>query len=141
MLFEGIINYKVMIKPSISALIIAKNEELMIGNCIKSLEWCDEIIVVDDGSVDETREIAESYGAKVISFKHSSFSRLREEALKRATSEWIIYIDADVRRARTMRLILMVLIPIVIIVVMALFHFFVKPLDVFWYVTLRRVGI
>ncbi|MCB9812875.1 MAG: glycosyltransferase family 2 protein [Pseudomonadales bacterium] len=86
-----------MIKPTISALIIAKNEEKMIGNCINSLKWCSEVIVIDDGSIDDTREIAESYGAKVISFKHSSFSRLREEALKRAKSEWVIYVDSDER--------------------------------------------
>lgn len=91
-----------MSKPTISALIIAKNEQLMIANCIKSLKWCDEIIVIDDGSVDDTREIAESYGAKVISFKHSSFSRLREEALKRATSEWVVYIDVDERVTPTL---------------------------------------
>lgn len=91
-----------MNKITISALIIAKNEELMIENCMKSLAWCSEIIVVDDGSVDDTRKIAENYGARVISFKHSSFSRLREEALKRATSDWVIYIDADERVTPTL---------------------------------------
>lgn len=87
---------------SLSALIIAKNEASMIENCIRSVMWCDEIIVIDDGSIDETREIAESLGAHVISFKHDSFSRLREEALKRANSEWIFYIDADERATPTL---------------------------------------
>ena len=87
---------------SISALIIAKNEEAMIENCINSLKWCDEVIVIDDGSKDETREIAESLGAHVISFKHDSFSRLREEALKRAKSAWVLYIDADERVTPTL---------------------------------------
>ncbi len=87
---------------SISALIIAKNEALMIENCIKSVAWCDEVLVIDDGSIDETREIAESLGATVISFKHDSFSRLREEALKRAKSAWIFYIDADERATPTL---------------------------------------
>ena len=91
-----------MIKPKISALIIARNEELMIDNCINSVKWCDEIIVIDSGSTDKTREIAESYGAKVISFKHKSFSRLRNEALKRATLDWVIYIDADERVTPTL---------------------------------------
>lgn len=89
-------------KPKISALIIAKDEELMIENCLKSLNWCNEIIVIDSGSIDKTREIAESYGAKVISFKHDSFSRLREEALKRVTSDWLFYIDADERVTPTL---------------------------------------
>ncbi len=87
---------------SISALIIAKNEALMIENCIKSVAWCDEVLVIDDGSTDETRDIAESLGATVISFKHDSFSRLREEALKRAKSAWIFYIDADERVTPTL---------------------------------------
>lgn len=87
---------------SISALIIAKNEALMIENCIKSVSWCDEVLVIDDGSTDETRDIAESLGATVISFKHDSFSRLREEALKRAKSAWIFYIDADERATPTL---------------------------------------
>ena len=87
---------------SISALIIAKNEATMIENCINSVKWCDEVIVIDDGSIDETREIAESLGALVISFKHNSFSRLREEALKRAKSAWVFYIDADERVTPTL---------------------------------------
>ena len=87
---------------SISALIIAKNEEKMIENCINTLGWCDEIIVIDDGSIDATRDIAESLGAHVISFKHDSFSRLREEALKRAKSAWVFYIDADERVTPTL---------------------------------------
>lgn len=87
---------------SISALIIAKNEAAMIENCINSVKWCDEVIVVDDGSIDETREIAESLGALVISFKHDSFSRLREEALKRAKSAWVFYIDSDERVTPTL---------------------------------------
>ena len=87
---------------SVSALIIAKNEARMIENCIKSVQWCTEVIVIDDGSIDETREIAESLGAHVISFKHNSFSRLREEALKRAKSDWVFYIDADERVTPTL---------------------------------------
>ena len=89
-------------QQSISALIIAKNEEKMIENCINTLGWCDEVIVIDDGSLDSTRDIAENLGAHVISFKHDSFSRLREEALKRAKSAWVLYIDADERVTPTL---------------------------------------
>lgn len=84
-------------KATVSALIIAKNEEGMIDKCLQTLRWCNEIIVLDDGSVDETASIAEEMGAKVISFKHQSFARKREELLKRAKSDWVIYIDADER--------------------------------------------
>lgn len=89
-------------QPKISALIIAKNEEAMIANCITSIAWCNEVVVIDDGSTDKTREISENLGAKVISFKHTSFSRLREEALKRAQHEWVFYIDADERVTPTL---------------------------------------
>lgn len=83
--------------PKISALIIAKNEQEMIGSCIDCLQWCDELIVIDSGSTDDTIKIAESKGASVISFSHPSFSRLREEALKQSAGDWVIYIDADER--------------------------------------------
>jgi glycosyltransferase involved in cell wall biosynthesis len=89
-------------KPSISALVIAKNESEMIGACLKTLSWCNEVLVLDSGSTDNTREIAETFGARVISFKHQSFSRLREEILKRAKSDWVIYVDADERVTPTL---------------------------------------
>ncbi len=91
-----------MNKIKLSALVIAKNEQEMISGCFHSLEWCSEVIVIDDGSSDKTREIAESYGAKVVSFKHNSFARLREEALKRAKYDWVFYIDADERVTPTL---------------------------------------
>lgn len=86
-----------MKQTQISAIILAKNEQDMIANCIHTLRWCDEILVLDDGSTDNTVGIAENLGAKVISFKHSSFARKREEAAKHAVGPWIFYIDADER--------------------------------------------
>lgn len=88
--------------PTITAIILSKNEEDMIGACIDCLQWCNQIIVVDDGSTDETTLIAESKGAQVINFKHKSFARRRDEGLKRAKTEWIIYIDCDERVAPTL---------------------------------------
>lgn len=86
-----------MSKPTITAIVLTKNEEQMIQNCLESLEWCNQIIVIDDGSTDETAKIAENLGAKVISFKHKSFVRKREEGLKRVKTDWLVYIDADER--------------------------------------------
>lgn len=91
-----------MSTPKISAVLIAKNEEAMLANCIRCLQWCSEVIVIDNGSTDATPVIAEQLGAKVISFKHSSFSRLRNEGMKHVTGEWIIYIDADERVSPTL---------------------------------------
>ena len=50
----------------ISVLILAKNEEKNIGDCITSCSFAEDILVIDDGSTDKTQEIAESLGARVI---------------------------------------------------------------------------
>lgn len=84
-------------KPSITAVIITKNEEAMLAACLDTLQWCDEILIIDDSSTDKTLHIAENYQAKIISFSHPSFARKRQEALKRARGEWLLYIDADER--------------------------------------------
>jgi glycosyltransferase involved in cell wall biosynthesis len=86
-----------MDKNKITAIILAKNESSMIEGCLNGLNWCDEIIVVDNGSTDDTVEKAEQLGARVISFSHSSFARKRNEALKHAKNDWVFYIDADER--------------------------------------------
>lgn len=80
----------------ISAVIIAKNEEENIKNCILGLKWCDEILVIDDNSLDKTAKIAKEAGAKVI--KHplnNDFASQRNFALKEAKHDWIFFVDAD----------------------------------------------
>lgn len=82
----------------ISAVILTKNEQENIEDCLKSLQRCDEIIVVDDYSEDNTRMIAKTLGAKV--FLHhldNDFSQQRNFALKQAQGEWVLFIDADER--------------------------------------------
>lgn len=82
---------------TITAVIIAKDEELMLPGCLKCLEWCDEVLVIDNGSKDQTASIADQFGAQVVSFQYSSFAKLRTEALKRIKTAWIVYVDADER--------------------------------------------
>lgn len=91
-----------MKKTFITAIIIAKNEEKMIAACLHTLEWCQEVLVIDNGSVDKTVEVAEKLGAKVVYFKHQSFARVRNEALKHAKNDWVVYIDADERVSPTL---------------------------------------
>jgi glycosyltransferase involved in cell wall biosynthesis len=86
-----------MINPTITAVVITKNEQDMIEACLDCLQWCTEILVIDNGSIDLTPDLAEKKGAKVVSFKHDSFSRIRSEALKIVTTDWLVYIDADER--------------------------------------------
>jgi glycosyltransferase involved in cell wall biosynthesis len=84
-------------KSTISAIIIAKDEEERIGDCLKSIIWADEIIVVDNSSTDKTAEIAKRKGAKVINLKAGNFSELRNKGAKEARGKWLLYIDADER--------------------------------------------
>ncbi len=81
----------------ISAIVIAKNEEDMIVDCLESLTFCDEIIVIDNGSIDRTRDIAKKIGAKVFEYKSNDFSQLRNFGLSKTTGNWILYVDADER--------------------------------------------
>lgn len=80
----------------ISAVILTKNEEDTIDHCLKSISWCDEIIVIDDNSEDRTVELAKKRGAKVyIHTLHNDFSAQRNFGLEKAKGEWVLFIDAD----------------------------------------------
>jgi len=82
---------------NISGVIIARNEEKMIGEALDSLSFCDEILVIDNGSTDKTKEIALKAGAKIHELRINDFSELRNFALSKAESDWILYLDADER--------------------------------------------
>lgn len=82
---------------SISGLVITHNEERMLPACLKCLSWCDEVLVLDDGSRDKTVQVAESAGARVIHSQLTSFAQRRNLLAKHAKSEWLLYIDADER--------------------------------------------
>ncbi|MEK6984119.1 MAG: glycosyltransferase [Nanoarchaeota archaeon] len=82
---------------SLSLCMIARNEELFIEQCLSSVKGVvDEIIVVDTGSSDKTKEIAKRFQAKVIDFRWiDDFSAARNESLKHASKDWILVLDAD----------------------------------------------
>ncbi len=79
----------------VSAVIIAFNEEEKIARAVESVNWADEILVVDSESTDKTREIAESLGAKVISQKWLGFSKQKQFGVDSAENDWIFSLDAD----------------------------------------------
>ena len=81
----------------ISTVIIAKNAEQIIADCLDSVSFCNEIIVVDNNSEDRTTELAEKMGAKVYESSSVNFSELRNYGLRKTLGEWILYIDADER--------------------------------------------
>lgn len=82
----------------ISAVILTKNEEENIYDCIKNLSWCDEVIIVDDNSEDKTTNIAEKLNAKVfVRSVNNDFSAQRNFGLSKAKGDWVLFIDADER--------------------------------------------
>lgn len=82
----------------ISAIILTHNEEKNIKECLETVKWCDEIIVIDDVSTDRTVELAKKQGAVVFSRKlDGNFSDQRNFGLSKAKGEWVLFIDADER--------------------------------------------
>ena len=82
---------------NISAVIIAKNEEANIPECLKSISWVNEIILVDAESTDKTVELAKNFTSKIFIRKWEGFAKQKEFALSKASNEWILNIDADER--------------------------------------------
>ena len=82
----------------LSAVVITKNEEENIQECLELLDFADEQIVIDDKSTDKTRVIAEEFGARI--FKHDlndNYAGQRNFGLSNAKGKWVIFIDADER--------------------------------------------
>lgn len=82
---------------NISAIVIVKNGGDVIADCLDSLSFCDEIIVVDGGSEDRTLEIAEEKKAKIFKHETTDFSESRNFGLEKAEGKWVLYVDADER--------------------------------------------
>lgn len=83
---------------NITAVILTKNEEKDIADCLETLGWCDEVIVLDDNSSDKTVEIARGMKARVISNSlDGNFSSQRNYGLEKAKGEWALFVDADER--------------------------------------------
>lgn len=83
---------------SLSVILITKNEEANLNDCLESVSFADEIIVVDSQSSDKTQEIARSFGAKLeITSDWPGFGLQKNRALNLATQDWVLSIDADER--------------------------------------------
>lgn len=81
----------------VSVVVLTKDEEVNIADCLSSLDWCDDIHVVDSGSTDSTCEIVKTTGAKLHSHPFESFGQQRNWALDNCSfsHEWIFFLDAD----------------------------------------------
>lgn len=80
---------------TLSATIITYNEESNLRRCLESVKWVDEIIIVDSNSTDATLEIAREYGAVIHEIKWQGFGHAKQTCVDKATSDWILSIDAD----------------------------------------------
>jgi glycosyltransferase involved in cell wall biosynthesis len=103
---EEVGNYKAFIMRKkkkdikISAIIISRNEEEKLADCLRSLKWVDELVVIDNASTDKTPDIAKKEGARVIRAPEEyalRYSELRNLGLKNTTGEWVLYVDSDER--------------------------------------------
>ena len=82
----------------LSVAIVAYNEEKHLTDCLKSVDWAAEIIVVEGKSQDKTAEIAKNAGAKVYSVENQPLmKKMMNQAFSKCTSEWILQLDADER--------------------------------------------
>jgi (heptosyl)LPS beta-1,4-glucosyltransferase len=82
--------------PSISAVLIVKNEEKKLEKCLARLSWATDIIVLDAGSSDDTLSIAKRFTDKVfVNIDWQGFGVQRERAAQLSSSDWIFMIDAD----------------------------------------------
>ena len=91
-------------KAAVSVLILAKNEETNIADCLKSASFAAEVIVIDDFSSDDTAKIAAALGAKVV--RHALDGNWGEQqtfAIQQASCGWIYFLDADERISHNLR--------------------------------------
>lgn len=79
----------------ISAIVITLNEERNLERCLRSLDFVDEIVVVDSHSTDRTVEIAKKFEAKVIEQDFMGYGQQKNFAVTHATGDWVFWIDAD----------------------------------------------
>jgi len=93
----------VAIPGLLSACIITYNESDRIEACLKSVGFCDEIIVVDSHSTDATRALAQALGARVIERDWPGYRSQKQFAIESASHEWVLCLDADERVSAQLR--------------------------------------
>lgn len=87
----------------LSVVVLTKNEENRIKVCLESVKWADEIIVVDNGSKDDTLKIAEKYTDKIFNVNLQDFSEIRNFAIEKTSGDWVLFVDADERVLKSLK--------------------------------------
>jgi glycosyltransferase involved in cell wall biosynthesis len=83
--------------PKISVIIIALNQEDHIVPCLESVSWADDIVIVDSGSTDRTRERARGFTDRIFSIDWPGFGAAKNYALDQARGDWVLSLDTDER--------------------------------------------
>lgn len=89
--------------PQLSVLFVVKNEADRLPRALETVRWADEIVVVDTGSEDATRELARAAGARVVEIPWEGYVNARNRALAEARHDWILFLDADERVSPALR--------------------------------------
>lgn len=89
------VNESEMKRPGISTIIICKDNESYIRNCLESIDWTEEVVAVDSGSADNTLEILKEKGARTFYREWEGFRKQKEYAMNLASYDWILEIDTD----------------------------------------------
>ncbi len=84
-------------RPSVSVIITTFNEEVNIADCIRSVMWADEILLVDSFSTDRTLELAEKFPIEILQREYFGSAAQKNWAMDRVRSDWILILDADER--------------------------------------------
>ena len=88
---------------TVSAIVVCFNEEERIGDCLESLRWCDEIVVVDSFSTDRTPEICRGYTDRFIQREWAGYRDQKAFAHSQATKDWVFLVDSDERVTAELR--------------------------------------
>ncbi len=90
-------------RAPLSAVLITHNAAQQLEACLASVAFADEIVLVDSGSTDATREIAQKHGARVVAKEWLGFGRQKQFAVEQARHDWVLCLDADERVSTELR--------------------------------------
>lgn len=82
-------------RPGISAFVVCCNEERRIRQCLESIAWCEEIVIVDSGSTDRTLDICREYTERIFQRPWPGFVEQKRFGLSQCRNEWVLNLDAD----------------------------------------------
>lgn len=91
------------VRQPLSAVLITLNAASQLEECLRSVSFCDELIVVDSGSTDGTIELAQRCGARVIEAEWRGFGPQKQFAVEQAKHDWVLCVDADERVTEALR--------------------------------------